>query len=207
MVHIQNATLAGGVAIGTIADMAVAPFGAMIVGSVAGVVSTLGFEYLTPLLKKVNLHDTCGVNNLHGIPGIMSGIAGGIVAAMATETSFGGDRLYVFYPSRAPKVGSDEYLRQNLTSVSYAQEGLGRTATQQGGFQIAALAVSFGIAIVSGIITGFILRLPIIEQVKDEEEMFDDEINFIVPEDYSLKLTEVKVTHEEHELHEKKAII
>ena len=57
-IHIQNATLAGGVAVGAIADMTINPFGAMIVGSVAGVVSTLGFQFLTPFLNHY-VHDTC----------------------------------------------------------------------------------------------------------------------------------------------------
>jgi ammonium transporter Rh len=68
--------------------MAVAPYAAMIIGTVAGIVSTLGFEYLTPLLKRINLHDTCGVNNLHGMPGLISGIGGAIFAAVATKESF-----------------------------------------------------------------------------------------------------------------------
>ena len=91
-VHIQNATLAGGVAVGTVADMNIRPFGAMIIGSCAGIVSTLGFQYLTPLLKKIYLHDTCGVNNLHGMPGLLSGIAGAIVAGLATRSDYGGDK-------------------------------------------------------------------------------------------------------------------
>jgi ammonium transporter Rh len=46
-VHIQNSTLAGGVAIGTAADMIINPFGAMIVGSITETVSVLGYRYLT----------------------------------------------------------------------------------------------------------------------------------------------------------------
>jgi len=95
-VHIQNATLAGGVAVGTVADMNIRPFGAMIIGTFAGIISTLGFQYLTPLLKRIYLHDTCGVNNLHGIPGILSGIAGVIVAAFATRDDYGGNKLSYF---------------------------------------------------------------------------------------------------------------
>uniref|UniRef100_A0A674E7S1 Ammonium transporter Rh type A n=1 Tax=Salmo trutta TaxID=8032 RepID=A0A674E7S1_SALTR len=77
MVHIQNATLAGGVAVGTCADMDIGPFGAMIIGFVAGIVSTLGFKFLTPILaSNLGIQDTCGVHNLHGMPGILGGIAG-----------------------------------------------------------------------------------------------------------------------------------
>ena len=45
-VHIQNATLAGGVAMGASADLIVYPFGALLIGSSAAVVSTLGFRFL-----------------------------------------------------------------------------------------------------------------------------------------------------------------
>jgi ammonium transporter Rh len=58
-VHVQNATLAGGVAVGAVADMVIGPHGAMIIGSVAGVVSTFGFHYLSPKLNVAYVHDTC----------------------------------------------------------------------------------------------------------------------------------------------------
>uniref|UniRef100_F6TS60 Ammonium transporter Rh type A n=1 Tax=Callithrix jacchus TaxID=9483 RepID=F6TS60_CALJA len=47
MVHIQNATLAGGVAVGTCADMTIHPFGSMIIGSIAGIVSVFGYKFLS----------------------------------------------------------------------------------------------------------------------------------------------------------------
>jgi len=75
MEHIQNATLAGGVAMGTAANMQVEPAGALFIGFSAGLLSTAGYSYIKPFLaEKVSLHDTCGVNNLHGMPAIMAAI-------------------------------------------------------------------------------------------------------------------------------------
>ncbi|NXF20558.1 RHAG protein, partial [Rhodinocichla rosea] len=90
MVLIQNATLAGGVAVGTCADLEIHPFSAMFIGVIAGIVSVLGFQFLTPVMaSKLRIQDTCGVHNLHGLPGILGGIAGIIVTAIKTETRNG----------------------------------------------------------------------------------------------------------------------
>ncbi|NXB07876.1 RHAG protein, partial [Cnemophilus loriae] len=86
MVLIQNATLAGGVAVGTCADLAIHPFSAMSIGVIAGIVSVLGFQFLTPVMaSKLKIQDTCGVHNLHGLPGILGGIASIIVTATKRE--------------------------------------------------------------------------------------------------------------------------
>uniref|UniRef100_A0A8C6ZQN6 Ammonium transporter Rh type A n=2 Tax=Nothoprocta perdicaria TaxID=30464 RepID=A0A8C6ZQN6_NOTPE len=86
MVLIQNATLAGGVAIGTCADMPIYPFAAMCIGSFAAIVSVLGFKFLTPFMaSKLHIQDTCGVHNLHGLPGILGGIAGIIATSIKNE--------------------------------------------------------------------------------------------------------------------------
>lgn len=46
-VHIQNATLAGGVAVGTSADMLIGPHGALLIGCIAGTLSVTGYKYVT----------------------------------------------------------------------------------------------------------------------------------------------------------------
>lgn len=46
-VHIQNSTLAGGVAVGTAAEFMLMPYGSLIVGFCCGIISTLGYIYIT----------------------------------------------------------------------------------------------------------------------------------------------------------------
>lgn len=53
MVHVQNSTLAGGVAVGTAADMMLEPYGALIVGILAGCLSVFGYVKLTVSITHV----------------------------------------------------------------------------------------------------------------------------------------------------------
>jgi len=72
---IANAALAGGVAIGSTCDVATFP-AAFIVGILAGALSTFGFAVLQSRIEKVIKGiDTCGVMNLHGMPGLLGGIS------------------------------------------------------------------------------------------------------------------------------------
>jgi ammonium transporter Rh len=49
---------------------------------IAGCLSALGLIYLAPFMKKkLYLHDTCGVQFIHGIPGIIAWIVSVIVAS------------------------------------------------------------------------------------------------------------------------------
>jgi ammonium transporter Rh len=76
---IANAALAGGVAIGATCDYAT-HFEAMIIGLIAGAISTLGFAIFQEKQEKFHkIIDTCGVSNLHGIPGIFGGLAAIVV--------------------------------------------------------------------------------------------------------------------------------
>ncbi len=72
---IANAALAGGVAIGSTCDVATFP-AAFIIGILAGALSTYGFAVLQSKIESILKGiDTCGVMNLHGMPGILGGIA------------------------------------------------------------------------------------------------------------------------------------
>jgi hypothetical protein len=118
------------------------------------------------------------------MPGLLSGLAGGIAAVVATRDLYNGNRLYTFYPARTPQIGSPEYIEYNLNGTEYSAGGDGRTALVQGGYQILIICVTLGLAITSGIITGFIMKLRIFEQVKNEEMFFDDGDNWITPDNF-----------------------
>ena len=69
----------------------------------------------------------------------------------------------------------------------------GRSASTQAYFQLAALGVTLGMAIVGGLLTGLIMRIPVFERIR-EESMFDDDLAFITPEDYSFRLAQIRVS-------------
>jgi len=76
---IANAALAGGVAIGATFDHA-NHFEAIIIGLLAGLISTTGFAIFQAKQEKFHkIVDTCGVSNLHGLPGIFGGLAAIVV--------------------------------------------------------------------------------------------------------------------------------
>ncbi|MHB8129559.1 MAG: ammonium transporter [Mobilitalea sp.] len=71
---IANASLAGGVAIGATCNLVSAPV-AFLIGILAGGICVIGYVFIQPRLQKTfKLVDTCGVHNLHGMPGLLGGI-------------------------------------------------------------------------------------------------------------------------------------
>uniref|UniRef100_A0A8C3RYZ7 Rh family B glycoprotein (gene/pseudogene) n=1 Tax=Chelydra serpentina TaxID=8475 RepID=A0A8C3RYZ7_CHESE len=162
MVHIQNAALAGGVVVGTSGEMMLTPFGAMIAGFLAGLVSTLGFKFLTPILdSRLKLQDTCGVHNLHGMPGVLGALLGALVAALATQDIYGDGMADVF---------------------PFIADG-SRTATYQGTCQFFALLITLGVAVVGGSLVGVILKIRTLGSPPDTQ-CFEDQIYWEVPEDH-----------------------
>ena len=160
MVDIQNATLAGGVAVGSSADLVIGPWGAICVGFIAAWLSVTGYVYISPWLEeKLGLTDTCGVHNLHGMPGVMGGIGGAICATRATDKAYGKPIGDVF-PAMA------------------LSEKEPRDAAGQGRYQLAALACTLVISLLSGAFTGALVGM-----ADGPAEYFEDSEWWEVPED------------------------
>lgn len=89
MEDILNATLAGGVIMGTPADMIRNGCVSLVVGFCAGLISCTGFNKLTSYLSEIEfLHDTCGVLNLHFIPGLLGALVGAVLSVIAREGDY-----------------------------------------------------------------------------------------------------------------------
>ncbi len=114
------------------------PAVAVMIGFSTGIISCLCFHNLTPkLLKCIGLYDTCGVHNLHGIPGLLGGIWSAIIIA--------------FYNTGYDSAVASQYFTGKLLNVE-------PNFLRQGGLQIAGTFCSLGMAIGFGIIAGFIGR-------------------------------------------------
>ncbi|XP_032461665.1 ammonium transporter Rh type B isoform X3 [Phocoena sinus] len=159
MVHIQNAALAGGVVVGTSAEMMLTPFGALVAGFLAGTVSTLGYKFFTPTLEsKLKVQDTCGVHNLHGMPGVLGALLGVLVAGLATHEAYG-DGLESVFPLLAKGQ---------------------RSATSQAMHQLFGLFVTLIFASVGGSLGGLLLRLPFLDAPPDSQ-CYEDQVYWEVP--------------------------
>ncbi|NWX63120.1 RHBG protein, partial [Promerops cafer] len=165
--HLQNGSLAGGVAIGVVADMAMPPVAALALGSLSAVVCVLGFRFLTPLLRrKLTLLDQCGIHNLHGLPGIL-GAAASVVAILVASKDTSGSQ-----PSQLSPAGD------NASEVVEGQWG-GRGVGGQALCQAAGLAVAVGASLLAGLLTGAALRLPCLAR-PPERLCFDDSLYFMI---------------------------
>ncbi|XP_053907153.1 ammonium transporter Rh type B isoform X3 [Cuculus canorus] len=137
-VHIQDATLANAAMMGMAGEMLVTPFGALIVGFLAGLIPPLAFRFLTPTLSsRLKTQDTCGVHNVHGLPGILGSLLGTLLTALATADTYGG-RLELVFPL--------------VTQGS-------RTASDQAFYQLCALPITLLLATLGGCLTGAVLKV------------------------------------------------
>ena len=82
---IANASLAGGVSIGATCNLVSAPV-AFLIGILAGALCVIGYAIIQPRMQKLfKMVYTCGVHNLHGMPGLLGGIAAVFVVPGAAK--------------------------------------------------------------------------------------------------------------------------
>merc|ERR1719186_745100 len=167
MEHLQNATLAGGVAVGACADMMLTPGGSLAVGSLAGILSVCGFQYIQPcLLKNLKIHDSCGVNNLHGMPGLFGGLLSVLMAGIASSDS---------YDKFSQGMDKDQ---KSLTEIFPALKAeVGGTAGGQAISQFLAIIVTLTFAIVGGLLTGLIMHVVGKMERMEGEDFYNDDWN------------------------------
>jgi ammonium transporter Rh len=160
MVDIQNATLAGGVAMGSACDLVITPGGALTVGAFAGVLSTVGYTRIQAWLEaNLGFQDTCGVNNLHGMPSILGALVGVVVTGATSSSDYAADQLELIYPE-----------------VANGNRDMG----EQAWYQFAYMIVTMAIALSSGFVTGAIVKNEWFEPIH-EEKMYDDAEAWEVP--------------------------
>lgn len=159
MEDVLNATLAGGVIVGSSSDLVASPLVAVVIGFFGGCISTLGFNFLSEYLyEKFGIHDTCGVHNLHGIPGILGGAIGAIASGSSSQKVYG----------------------DSLTSI-FPEIWYGRSNAKQMGFQFACLGSTLVISIASGLMTGWLLSCKWFEPTP-LDKMYDDEYFWVMEE-------------------------
>ena len=116
------------------------------------------------LYEKLRLHDTCGVNNLHGIPGVMAGLLSVFVTLLASEATWGvemykvifkvyfnrfGNKTQVF-PRVAPEEGS--FSLDKIQEIdSHISAGEGRSIGTQALMQLLGITKLNGVQFFIGI--------------------------------------------------------
>lgn len=157
-VDVQNATLAGGVAIGCVANLTLSGFSAVMIGVTAGLVSTFGYNVLQPFLEeRIGLHDTCGVHNLHAMPSVVGGLSSVIIAGY--KGTLGRSHDVAIY---------------------------GKLVDVQWGHQWAGIVLCIAFAITTGFVTGHILKL--LSPNRDKIKTFHDGEFWEVAKDYGESL-------------------
>jgi hypothetical protein len=142
----------------------------------------------------LKLQDTCHNFSLHGVPAIIAALISAIFAAASVLEEVKQEVLSI-YPGQTSILNHTEFDKLNITT-GQLPPAPGRTPSVQSGYQLAALATTFSISLFSGILVGLFLRLPVFDRLVEDVEMFDDEAQWVTPDDYALKLTLARTTTE-----------
>lgn len=165
MRDIQNASLAGGIALGSAHSLVIVPAASLLCGAVAATLTIIGYVWITPYLEsksKGRLSDARGTFNLHGFSGMIAGIASIVAVGIADE-----EEIYKQPPS--------EIFPHDLPD--------------QAGYQALCFIISIAIGFVGGAITGGALW--VVRSATSGPEPptpYTDEEHFVVPQNFQRTL-------------------
>ena len=146
------------------------PGAAAATGAVAGAIATYGFSFATPALKRLGLTDTCGILNLHFLPGLLGGAASAIAAAgIDTGGAWPEGSVAAAFPGRG-----------------------GRSALAQGGYQAAATVISAAWGAGAGALAAWLLRGEHAALEGKRDDFYEDAGLWNVPADAGEEAPEVE---------------
>jgi len=173
---IQRSSLAGGVAISSVASLFARPPTAMIIGLLGGFVCSTAHHFLRRLLeKKLAVTDTVGAISLHALPGLLAWVCG-IIAVWPLNEEYNGRWSSVSAGSvqtRTLPFGAE------MDLIFLHSQGNGDTAL----YQVYLAPVTMVIGLVAGFIAGLVanfIKGPSVART------FSDSMYWIVPEDFQM---------------------
>lgn len=141
-------------AIGSCADLPITPIAAVSIGVFASFVSVFGYTTLQPFLEeKFRFLDTCGILNLHGMPGLIGGFSVMIVSLTMD--------LKVLKASVDPSIAALMVNRSSFAQFTH---------------QSAFVGITLAMSLVTGSLTGLVMNF-----MKPAKEAFQDSEYFEVP--------------------------
>ena len=149
---------------GAAADMMLTPFGAIMAGTIAGVLSTIGYQFVSPYLAaRWKITDTCGVHNLHGMPSVMGGLLSVLLSGLATTAVYDQfnsdpDLSHSSLVEIFPRDGHYNATTRLWEGDEEFWGAGGWTPAKQAGRQFAAMAVTMVFAVVGGLATGLAMK-------------------------------------------------
>ncbi|KAG7162146.1 Ammonium transporter Rh type C-like [Homarus americanus] len=179
MSDIQCGVMGGSVAVAAVADMMLEAYGALLLGAITSAICVLTRRRLAPMLQtRLGVADTAGVGVSHGLAGAMGGLAGVVMAASASDKGSYGVSVYEIFPPMAPKESTPELAE--VVSYYVVPAGKGRSSGSQAAHQLAAILAVLVISVVSGVLAGLLLRLPLLENLT-QDDLYSDHRFWQIP--------------------------
>jgi len=173
---LQGSLLAGGIASGPLAATQFQPWGAVLMGVFIGVAVVASGLFLEPQINScLDIPPAYTSLSVHGMPAFIGGLVGILLSAISEEKSGilnYSISLYNLYPARTPPAGwtclENKTIKEVVLCPSTGDEIRSfihpdlpedhRTALQQAGWQGITLGATIIMALISGLLTGFVLR-------------------------------------------------